>query len=81
MKVWTDCTYYTQFLFAATTQYIGRGAVSGFACVFKYEHNGRNTYTIHVTKESLCGFQNYPTKKKIFYFIHGTMTQYQNYNY
>lgn len=64
MKVWTDTAYYTWFQFAATTQYIGRGVVSGFVCVFIYEHNGRNTYTIHVTNESLRGFQNYPTKEK-----------------
>ena len=46
------------------TQYIGKGAVSGFACVFKCEHNGRNTYTIHVIYESLHGLQNYLTKEK-----------------
>lgn len=70
MKVWTDTAYYTRFQCAATTQYIGRGAVSGFACVVKCEHNGRNTYTIHVTNESLCGIQNYPTKEKKYFTLY-----------
>jgi hypothetical protein len=69
MKVSTNTAYYTRFQFATTLNELSLNTLvevllSGFACVFKCEHNGRNTYTIHVTYESLRGIQNYPTKEK-----------------